>query len=176
MKGVEKDRVMAAFAGGAIDLLVATTVVEVGVDVPQATIMVIEHAERFGLAQLHQLRGRIGRGEVASSCLLLYATPLGETAKQRLSIMRDSDDGFRIAEEDLRLRGGGEVLGTRQSGMPALRVADLAVHQDLLAIAQDDARLILTRDPALASPRGEALRTLLYLFQRDAAVRYARTG
>jgi len=176
MKGAEKDRVMAAFAGGAIDLLVATTVVEVGVDVPQATIMVIEHAERFGLAQLHQLRGRIGRGEVASSCLLLYATPLGETAKQRLSIMRDSDDGFRIAEEDLRLRGGGEVLGTRQSGMPALRVADLAVHQDLLAIAQDDARLILTRDPALASPRGEALRTLLYLFQRDAAVRYARTG
>jgi ATP-dependent DNA helicase RecG len=176
MKGAEKDRVMAAFATGTIDLLVATTVVEVGVDVPQATIMVIEHAERFGLAQLHQLRGRIGRGEAASSCLLLYATPLGETAKQRLSIMRDSDDGFRIAEEDLRLRGGGEVLGTRQSGMPVLRIADLAVHQDLLAIAQDDARLILARDPALTSPRGEALRILLYLFQRDAAVRYARAG
>jgi ATP-dependent DNA helicase RecG len=176
MKGAEKDRVMAAFATGTIDLLVATTVVEVGVDVPQATVMVIEHAERFGLAQLHQLRGRIGRGEAASSCLLLYATPLGETAKQRLSIMRDSDDGFRIAEEDLRLRGGGEVLGTRQSGMPVLRIADLAVHQDLLAIAQDDARLILARDPGLTSPRGEALRTLLYLFQRDAAVRYARTG
>jgi ATP-dependent DNA helicase RecG len=176
MKGAEKDRVMAAFATGTVDLLVATTVVEVGVDVPQATVMVIEHAERFGLAQLHQLRGRIGRGEAASSCLLLYAIPLGETAKQRLSIMRESDDGFRIAEEDLRLRGGGEVLGTRQSGMPALRIADLAVHQDLLAIAQDDARLILTRDPALTSPRGEALRTLLYLFQRDAAVRYARTG
>jgi ATP-dependent DNA helicase RecG len=176
MKGAEKDRVMAAFASGTVDVLVATTVVEVGVDVPQATIMVIEHAERFGLAQLHQLRGRVGRGDVASSCLLLYATPLGETAKARLSIMRDSDDGFRIAEEDLRLRGGGEVLGTRQSGMPALRIADLAVHQDLLAIAQDDARLILTRDSALQSPRGEALRTLLYLFQRDAAVRYARTG
>jgi ATP-dependent DNA helicase RecG len=176
MKGAEKDRVMAAFAAGTVDVLVATTVVEVGVDVPQATIMVIEHAERFGLAQLHQLRGRVGRGDVASSCLLLYATPLGETAKARLSIMRDSDDGFRIAEEDLRLRGGGEVLGTRQSGMPALRIADLAVHQDLLAIAQDDARLILTRDPALTSPRGQALRTLLYLFQRDAAVRYARTG
>jgi ATP-dependent DNA helicase RecG len=176
MKGAEKDCVMGAFAAGSIDLLVATTVVEVGVDVPQATIMVIEHAERFGLAQLHQLRGRVGRGEVASSCLLLYATPLGETAKARLSIMRESDDGFRIAEEDLRLRGGGEVLGTRQSGMPALRIADLAVHQDLLAIAQDDARLVMTRDPGLKSPRGEALRTLLYLFQRDAAVRYARTG
>jgi ATP-dependent DNA helicase RecG len=176
MKGAEKDRVMAAFAAGTTDLLVATTVVEVGVDVPQATIMVIEHAERFGLAQLHQLRGRVGRGEAASSCLLLYATPLGETAKARLSIMRESDDGFRIAEEDLRLRGGGELLGTRQSGMPELRVADLAVHQDLLAIAQDDARLILTRDPALTSPRGQALRTLLYLFQRDAAVRYARAG
>ena len=176
MKGAEKDRVMAEFASGAIDLLVATTVVEVGVDVPQATIMVVEHAERFGLAQLHQLRGRVGRGAAASSCLLLYATPLGETAKARLSIMRDSDDGFRIAEEDLRLRGGGELLGTRQSGMPELRIADLAVHQDLLAIAQDDARLVLTRDPALTSPRGRALRTLLYLFQRDAAVRYARAG
>jgi ATP-dependent DNA helicase RecG len=176
MKGAEKDRVMAAFATGTVDLLVATTVVEVGVDVRQATIMVIEHSERFGLAQLHQLRGRVGRGEVASSCLLLYATPLGGTARARLTIMRESDDGFRIAEEDLRLRGGGEVLGTRQSGMPALRIADLAVHQDLLAIAQDDARLILARDPALESPRGQALRTLLYLFQRDAAVRYARTG
>jgi ATP-dependent DNA helicase RecG len=176
LKGAEKDRIMAAFASGAIDLLVATTVVEVGVDVPQATVMVIEHAERFGLAQLHQLRGRIGRGEAASSCLLLYATPLGETAKARLSIMRDSDDGFRIAEEDLRLRGGGEVLGTRQSGMPELRIADLAVHQDLLATAQDDARLILARDPELKSSRGHALRTLLYLFQRDAAVRYARAG
>jgi ATP-dependent DNA helicase RecG len=176
MKGAEKDRVMAAFSSDAVDLLVATTVVEVGVDVPQATIMVIEHAERFGLAQLHQLRGRVGRGEAASTCLLLYATPVGETAKARLSIMRDSDDGFRIAEEDLRLRGGGELLGTRQSGMPELRIADLAAHQDLLAIAQDDARLILTRDPALTSPRGQALRILLYLFQRDAAVRYARTG
>jgi ATP-dependent DNA helicase RecG len=176
MKGAEKDRVMAAFSSDAVDLLVATTVVEVGVDVPQATIMVIEHAERFGLAQLHQLRGRVGRGEAASTCLLLYATPVGETAKARLSIMRDSDDGFRIAEEDLRLRGGGELLGTRQSGMPELRIADLAAHQGLLAIAQDDARLILTRDPALTSPRGQALRILLYLFQRDAAVRYARTG
>ena len=176
MKGPEKDRVMAAFAEGDVGLLVATTVVEVGVDVRKATIMVIEHAERFGLAQLHQLRGRVGRGDAASSCLLLYAAPLGETAKARLSIMRESDDGFRIAEEDLRLRGGGELLGTRQSGMPELRLADLASHQDLLAIAQDDARLILTRDPELKSPRGEALRTLLYLFQRDAAVRFVRAG
>jgi ATP-dependent DNA helicase RecG len=176
MKGAEKDRVMAAFANGGLDLLVATTVVEVGVDVPAATVMVIEHAERFGLAQLHQLRGRVGRGDRQSSCLLLYAQPLGETATARLTIMRESEDGFRIAEEDLRLRGAGEVLGTRQSGEPELRLADLAAHADLLQIARDDARLILTRDPELQSPRGQALRVLLYLFQRDAAVRYLRSG
>ena len=176
MKGAEKDCVMEAFAHGAVDLLVATTVIEVGVDVPDATVMVIEHAERFGLAQLHQLRGRIGRGDKPSACLLLYATPLGETAKARLTILRETEDGFRIAEEDLRLRGAGEVLGTRQSGMPELRLADLAAHADLLAVARDDARLALTRDPELASPRGEALRTLLYLFQRDVAVRYVRSG
>jgi ATP-dependent DNA helicase RecG len=176
MKTADKDRVMAEFADGSVDLLVATTVVEVGVDVAAATIMVIEHAERFGLAQLHQLRGRIGRGTLASSCLLLYAPPLGETAKARLRMMRETEDGFRIAEEDLRLRGGGEILGTKQSGMPALRLADLAVHGELLATAHDDARLVLARDPELKSPRGEALRVLLYLFQRDAAVRYLRTG
>jgi ATP-dependent DNA helicase RecG len=151
-------------------------VVEVGVDVPAATVMVIEHAERFGLAQLHQLRGRIGRGDKPSSCLLLYAPPLGETATARLTIMRESEDGFRIAEEDLRLRGAGEVLGTRQSGMPELHLADLAAHAELLQIARDDAKLILSRDPELQSPRGEALRVLLYLFQRDAAVRYLRSG
>jgi ATP-dependent DNA helicase RecG len=176
MKGDERDRVMERFAGVGIDLLVATTVVEVGVDVPEATVMVIEHAERFGLAQLHQLRGRIGRNDQQSSCLLLYTPPLGETAKARLSILRDSDDGFRIAEEDLRLRGAGEVLGTRQSGMPEMRLADLAVHGDLLAIARDDVQLILTRDPTLAGPRGKALVTLLYLFGRDQAVRYIRSG
>jgi ATP-dependent DNA helicase RecG len=176
MKGAEKDRVMEGFAAGAIDLLVATTVVEVGVDVPDATVMVIEHAERFGLAQLHQLRGRIGRGDKASACLLLYAPPLGETAKARLAILRETEDGFRIAEEDLRLRGAGEVLGTRQSGLPELRLADLAAHADLLAIARDDARLVLSRDPDLSSPRGQALRTLLYLFQRDLAVPYIRSG
>jgi ATP-dependent DNA helicase RecG len=176
LKGADKDRVMEDFARGGTDLLVATTVVEVGVDVPQATVMVIEHAERFGLAQLHQLRGRIGRGDKPSACLLLYTPPLTETAKARLTILRETEDGFRIAEEDLRLRGAGEVLGTRQSGMPELRLADLAAHADLLAIARDDARLALTRDPDLESPRGQSLRTLLYLFQRDVAVRYLRSG
>ncbi len=176
MKGPERDAAMEQFAGSGIDLLVATTVVEVGVDVPEATVMVIEHAERFGLAQLHQLRGRIGRSDKPSACLLLYTSPLSATAKSRLSILRDTDDGFRIAEEDLRLRGAGEVLGTRQSGMPELRLADLAVHGELLATARDDAQLVLTRDPELATPRGQALRTLLYLFGRDEAVRYIRSG
>jgi ATP-dependent DNA helicase RecG len=176
MKGSEKDAVMARFASGEINVLVATTVIEVGVNVPEATIMVIEHAERFGLAQLHQLRGRVGRSERPSTCLLLFAEPLGETARARLSIMRETEDGFRIAEEDLRLRGAGEVLGTRQSGLPEFRLAILGVHDDLLAVARDDARLILERDPALSSERGESLRTLLYLFERDAAVRLVRSG
>ncbi len=176
MKGKEKDAVMAAFAEGGVDLLVATTVIEVGVDVPQATVMVIEQAERFGLAQLHQLRGRIGRGSGHSTCLLLYQGPLGEAARARLRIMRETDDGFRIAEEDLRLRGAGELLGTRQSGFPEFRLADLAAHEHLLAMARDDARLILERDPALKSERGAALRILLYLFERDAAVKYLRSG
>ncbi|MFQ5958570.1 MAG: ATP-dependent DNA helicase RecG [Alphaproteobacteria bacterium] len=176
MKGAEKDAAMAAFTEGAIDVLVATTVIEVGVDVPSATVMVVEHAERFGLAQLHQLRGRIGRGPAASSCLLVYAPPLGETARARLNVLRETDDGFRIAEEDLRLRGAGELLGTRQSGLPAFRLADLAVHGELLAAARDDARLVLDRDPELTTPRGKALRTLLYLFERDLAVKYLRSG
>ncbi|HEV3178277.1 MAG TPA: ATP-dependent DNA helicase RecG [Stellaceae bacterium] len=176
MKGPQKDAAMEGFAHGAIDLLVATTVVEVGVDVPQATIMVIEHAERFGLAQLHQLRGRIGRGDKSSSCVLLYGQPLGETAKQRLAILRETDDGFRIAEEDLKLRGAGEVLGTRQSGLPEFRLADLLAHAPLMQMARDDARLVLHRDPELTSPRGQALRILLYLFDRDAAARYLRSG
>ena len=176
IKGDARDAVMVAFTAGTIDLLVATTVIEVGVDVPAATVMVIEHAERFGLAQLHQLRGRIGRGSQRSTCLLLYAGPLTEAAQARLAMLRDSDDGFRIAEEDLRLRGAGEVLGVRQSGPPAFRVADLGVHASLLAAAHDDARLIMERDPMLESPRGQALKTLLYLFERDAAVRYIRSG
>jgi ATP-dependent DNA helicase RecG len=176
LKGAEKDRAMGEFAHGPLQILVATTVIEVGVDVPEATVMVIEHAERFGLAQLHQLRGRIGRGDKPSTCLLLYAAPLGAAAKARLAIMRESDDGFRIAEEDFRLRGPGELLGTRQSGLPAFRLADLAAHGELLAAARDDARLALERDPDLKSARGEALRTLLYLFERDMAVRYLRSG
>jgi ATP-dependent DNA helicase RecG len=176
MKGSDKDRAMADFAAGPIDLLVATTVIEVGIDVPEATVMVVEHAERFGLAQLHQLRGRIGRGDQPSTCLLLYQAPLGEIARQRLAILRETEDGFRIAEEDLRLRGGGEVLGTRQSGLPQLRLADLARHEELVAVAHDDARLVLERDPGLAGQRGEALRLLLYLFRRDEAVQYVRAG
>jgi ATP-dependent DNA helicase RecG len=176
MKTGDKDRVMAGFAGDAIDLLVATTVIEVGVDVPAATVMVIEHAERFGLAQLHQLRGRIGRDDKPSTCLLLYQSPLGEVARQRLRTVRETDDGFRIAEEDLRLRGAGEVLGTRQSGLPSLRLADLAAHAELFPIAHDDARLILDRDPHLESARGRALRILLYLFRRDETVQYLRAG
>lgn len=178
LKATAKDAVMAAFADprGGVDLLVATTVIEVGVNVPEATVMVIEQAERFGLAQLHQLRGRIGRGSGASTCLLLYGQPLGATAKARLRTLRETEDGFRIAEEDLRLRGAGEVLGTRQSGLPEFRCADLAVHGDLLAAATDDAKLMLERDPDLQGERGTALRTLLYLFERDAAVKYLRSG
>jgi len=176
MKSADKDRAMAEFADGPVDLLVATTVIEVGIDVPAATVMVVEHAERFGLAQLHQLRGRIGRGDRPSTCLLLYQAPLGEVARQRLAILRETEDGFRIAEEDLRLRGGGEVLGTKQSGLPALRLADLARHAELIAVAHDDARLVLERDPDLSGPRGEALRLLLYLFRRDEAVQFLRAG
>jgi ATP-dependent DNA helicase RecG len=148
----------------------------VGVDVPEATVMVIENAERFGLAQLHQLRGRVGRGHEKSSCLLLYHEPIGETAKARLKIMRDTEDGFRIAEEDLRLRGAGEMLGTQQAGLPLFRMADLASDGELLAAARDDAGLVLARDPKLSSPRGEALRVLLYLFERDEAVRLLSSG
>jgi ATP-dependent DNA helicase RecG len=151
-------------------------VIEVGVDVPEAGLMVIEHAERFGLAQLHQLRGRVGRGAGRSSCLLLYGAPLGPTARARLEIMRKTEDGFRIAEEDLRLRGPGELLGSRQSGLPALTLADLAAHADLLAPARDDARRIVASDPGLASPRGRELRTLLQLFERDVAARYLGSG
>jgi len=176
MSGPEKDAAMLAFKSGETRLLVATTVVEVGVDVPDATIMVIEHAERFGLAQLHQLRGRVGRGDEASSCILLYKGPLGETAKARLSILRDSEDGFLIAEEDLKLRGEGELLGTRQSGTPGFRIASLEAHADLLEIARKDASYLLDRDPDLMTPRGEAVRTLLYLHRRDEAIRFLRAG
>ncbi|WAJ30936.1 ATP-dependent DNA helicase RecG [Antarcticirhabdus aurantiaca] len=176
MSGEEKDAAMADFKAGVTRVIVATTVIEVGVDVPDATIIVIEHAERFGLSQLHQLRGRVGRGSKPSSCVLLYKAPLGETAKARIAVMRESEDGFRIAEEDLRLRGEGDLLGTKQSGLPAFRIADLSQHGELLAIARDDARLIVHRDPDLKGGRGEALKTLLYLFGRDEAVRLLRAG
>ncbi len=176
MSGPEKDAAMLAFKNGETRLLVATTVVEVGVDVPDASIMVIEHAERFGLAQLHQLRGRVGRGEEASSCILLYKGPLSENGRARLSILRETEDGFRIAEEDLKLRGEGELLGTRQSGTPGFLVASLEAHGDLLEIARKDAAYLLERDSDLTSPRGEAIRTLLYLYRRDEAIRFLRAG
>jgi len=170
MKGTEKDRVMADFAAHDIQLLVATTVVEVGVDVPAATIMVIENAERFGLAQLHQLRGRIGRGAEASTCLLLYHEPLGEMSKARLKVIRETTDGFRIAEEDLKLRGEGDVLGIRQSGLPGYRIARSEVHGQLITQARDEALRIMKDNPRLKGERGEALRCLLYLFERDEAI------
>lgn len=170
MKGTDKDRVMAQFAAHEIGLLVATTVVEVGVDVPAASIMVIENAERFGLAQLHQLRGRIGRGSEASTCLLLYKEPLGEMSKSRLKVIRETTDGFQIAEEDLKLRGEGDVLGIRQSGLPGYRIARPEVHSQLITQARDEALRILKDDPKLKGERGEALRCLLYLYERDEAV------
>lgn len=176
MKSAEKDRAMARFRAGDIAILVATTVVEIGVDVTDATIMVIEHAERFGLAQLHQLRGRVGRGAKRSACLLLYRAPLGETARARLKILRETEDGFLLAEEDLRLRGEGDLLGTRQSGIPNFRIALPDVHGELLEVARDEAKLALARDPKFKSERAEALRLLLYLFGRDEAVRLMRAG
>ena len=171
-----KDAAMERFASGAAQLLVATTVIEVGVDVPNATLMVIEQAERFGLAQLHQLRGRVGRGEGKSICLLLRGLVLSETARERLALMRETQDGFVLAEEDLRLRGGGELLGTRQSGDTPFRVASLEQITRLLPLAHDDARLLIGRDGGLASPRGEAARLLLYLFERDWGVQLLRGG
>ncbi len=176
MKPDEKDAVMARFAAGELSILVATTVIEVGVNVPEATIMVIEHAERFGLAQLHQLRGRVGRGGDQSYCFLIYSGPLSETGKERLSTMRDTEDGFVIAEKDLELRGAGDILGTRQSGSLEFKFANLAEHAELIAAARDDARLIIDKDPDLKSERGEALRTLLYLFERDQAIKYLSSG
>ncbi|SFK32093.1 ATP-dependent DNA helicase RecG [Methylocapsa palsarum] len=176
MKGAEKDSAMAAFAAGTTQILVATTVIEVGVDVPQASIMVIEHSERFGLAQLHQLRGRVGRGEAKSSCVLLYKGPLGETAKARIAIMRETEDGFRIAEEDLRLRGEGEVLGARQSGLPGFKLAELPAHAALLALARREALKVVEDNSKLSGPRGEALRLLLNIFERAEAIRLLGAG
>ena len=176
MKAEEKDAAMASFKAGDTRLLVATTVVEVGVDVRDATIMVIEQAERFGLSQLHQLRGRIGRGEEQSTCLMIYKGPLGATAKARLEALRETNDGFVLAEKDLELRGAGEVLGTRQSGFKDFEVADPALDKDLIALAHDDARLMVAKDPHLRSDRGQALRLVLQLFRRDSAIRLMASG
>ncbi len=176
MKDKEKDQIMERFKQGEIKLLVATTVIEVGVNVPEATVMIIEHAERFGLAQLHQLRGRVKRGFKPATCILLYGYPLGETSRARLDIMRKTEDGFLIAEEDLRLRGGGEILGTRQSGTEQFCLAQMPEHQNLLYTAHKDAAMIVTQDPNLLTQRGQALRNLLYLFERDDAVKTYLAG
>ncbi len=176
MTGQAKDAVMAKFSDNKLQILVSTTVIEVGVNVPNANIMVIEHAERFGLAQLHQLRGRVGRGERQSFCMLLHKSPLGDVAAQRLQMMEATEDGFAIAEKDLDLRGGGEVLGARQSGLPGHRVANVPNYEALMTAAHDDARLLLASDPDLTSTRGEAIRTLLYLFECDEAVRLFRAA
>lgn len=176
MSTAQKSSTMSAFSDGVMKILVATTVIEVGVNVPNATIMVVEHAERFGLAQLHQLRGRVGRGDRQSYCILLYQGPLGDTARQRLQMLHDTDDGFLIAEKDLELRGGGEVLGARQSGMPEFRVAEVPCWTDLLKAARDDAKMVLDKDPLLTSKRGDALKTLLYVFECDEAIRLFRAG
>lgn len=176
LKPTEKDSIMHKFINGEISILVATTVIEVGVNVPEATIMVIERAERFGLAQLHQLRGRVGRGQEQSYCFLSYNNPLSDNAKERLKMMRQTEDGFLIAEKDMELRGSGEILGTRQSGAPEFHFAEIGPHTDLLITARDDAKLIMDRDPELKTERGQALRVLLYLFERDQAISYMRSG
>jgi ATP-dependent DNA helicase RecG len=176
MKPAEKDEQMRLFASGETHILVSTTVIEVGVNVPEATIMIIEHAERFGLAQLHQLRGRIKRGFDEGVCMLLYSYPISNISKERLNIMKQTEDGFFIAEKDLELRGGGEILGTRQSGFANFKLADMSYHQNLLLKARDDVINILKTDPKLESKRGTALKTLLYLFEQDEAVKTYLAG
>ena len=176
MPPAEKDAAMAAFVSGRCQVLVATTVIEVGVNVPNASIMVIERAEIFGLAQLHQLRGRVGRGAADSTCLLMYQPPLSETAERRLQILRESEDGFRIAEEDLAMRGAGDLIGTAQSGLPKFRVADLERQTGLMATAQSDARALLAADPGLTGARGQAARVLLWLTGQDQAIRLISVG
>ncbi|MEM9130645.1 MAG: helicase-related protein, partial [Pseudomonadota bacterium] len=172
----EKDAAMAAFKSGQTSVLVSTTVIEVGVDVPNASIMVIERAESFGLAQLHQLRGRVGRGSQQSTCLLMYQGPMSETAQKRLQIMRETEDGFRIAETDLEMRGVGDLIGTAQSGLPRFRVADLERQSALMSVAQSDARKLLADDPDLTSDRGQAARVLLWLMGQDEAIKLIGVG
>jgi len=172
----EKDAAMSAFLAGETQVLVATTVIEVGVDVPNASIMVIERAESFGLAQLHQLRGRVGRGTAQSTCLLMYQPPLSEGGRRRLTALRDTEDGFRIAEVDLEMRGAGDVIGTAQSGLPRFRVGDMEAQAGLMAVAQSDARRLLHDDPELKGERGRAARVLLWLMEQDAAIRLISVG
>jgi hypothetical protein len=176
MPPADKDAAMRRFVAGQTAVLVATTVIEVGVNVPNASIMVIERAEIFGLAQLHQLRGRVGRGTAASTCLLMYQAPLGESGTRRLKVIRDTEDGFRISEEDLAMRGAGDLIGTAQSGLPRFRVADLERQTSLMAVAQSDARRLLMEDPSLATPRGLAVRNLLWLLDQDRAIRLLSVG
>jgi ATP-dependent DNA helicase RecG len=176
MPPAEKDAAMARFERGETSVLVATTVIEVGVNVPNATIMVVERAETFGLAQLHQLRGRVGRGSGASTCLLLYQAPLSETGRQRLEVLRETEDGFVIAETDLRMRGTGDLIGTAQSGVPRFRVADLERQAGLMQVAQSDARSLLAADPGLEGARGQAARLLLWLMRQDEAIRLITVG
>ena len=176
MPAAEKDLAMRRFQAGETNLLVATTVIEVGVNVPNATIMVIERAESFGLAQLHQLRGRVGRGDQQSTCLLMYQAPLSKSGYKRLTILRETEDGFRIAETDLKMRGAGDLIGTAQSGLPRFRVADIEAQPDLMAIAQSDARKLLADDPKLETPRGLAARTLLWLTEQDQAIQLITVG
>jgi len=176
MPPAEKDAAMRRFVAGDTAVLVATTVIEVGVNVPNASIMVIERAEIFGLSQLHQLRGRVGRGTAASTCLLMYQAPLGEAGERRLKVIRDTEDGFRISEEDLAMRGAGDLIGTAQSGLPRFRVADLERQAGLMAVAQSDARRLLADDPHLTTPRGQAARTLLWLLDQDRAIRLLSVG
>ncbi|MGB1390520.1 MAG: ATP-dependent DNA helicase RecG, partial [Paracoccaceae bacterium] len=172
----EKDAAMAAFVVGDTKVLVATTVIEVGVNVPNATIMVIERAETFGLAQLHQLRGRVGRGEAASTCLLLYQAPLSEGGRRRLEVLRETEDGFRIADTDLQMRGAGDLIGTAQSGLPRFQIADLERQAGLMEIARSDARRLMEQDPTLQSDRGRAARILLWLMRQDRAIRLISVG
>ena len=176
MPGNDKDATMARFQAGGIKVLVATTVIEVGVNVPNATIMVIERAETFGLAQLHQLRGRVGRGSDASTCLLLYQAPLSDSGQKRLEVLRATEDGFAIAETDLAMRGAGDVIGTAQSGIPKFRIADLEKQAGLMATAQKDARKLLSDDPTLQSKRGQAARVLLWLMRQEEAIRLISVG
>ena len=176
MSGEEKDKVMSNFIRNKIKILVATTVIEVGVDVPNASIIVIEHSERFGLSQLHQLRGRVGRGIDTSTCLLVYASPLGKTAKKRLETIRETNDGFKIANVDLKLRGAGDILGVAQSGLPKFRMADIETQSDLMELAKDEARLILNNDPSLLTEKGKALRNLLFIMGADEYIKMLSVG